>query len=117
MQLVVHPSGVKSFVLLTRINGRQINIRIGDASVLTLAQAREEARRKLAEIAAGQDPRAARKEAERAESETVKTVVEQFIERHVRPKNRTAGEIERKFQTEVLPRWGPGQSDRSASAT
>jgi hypothetical protein len=32
LQLVVHPSGQKSFALLTRVNGKQINLKIGNAA-------------------------------------------------------------------------------------
>ena len=106
LQHIVHPTGARSAVLLPRINGKQVSIAIEGAALMTLAEIRAKAKDKLREIAAGQDPRAAKREAERAESETVAVVVERFLERDVRPSKRTAGEIERKFRTEVLPRWG-----------
>ena len=106
LRLIVHPGGAKVFSLATRVNGRPINVKIGDVPTLTLAEARKLARDKLREIAAGNDPRQIEREAKRAEAETVAAVTERFIERHVRVNNRTAGEIERKLRAEVLPRWG-----------
>ena len=67
LRLVIFPSGEKTYALFTRINGRLINHKIGSATVLGLASARKEARRKLEEISGGQDPRETRREAKRAE--------------------------------------------------
>ena len=106
LRLVVFPSGEKTYALFTRVNGRLINHKIGSATVLGLASARKEARRKLEEISGGQDPRETRREAKRAESETVEVVTGRFIERYVKPKNKSWEEIQRKFDVEVLPHWG-----------
>ena len=76
LQLVLYPSGGKTVALFTRIYGRQVKFTLGSATVLTLAQARAEAKRKLGEIAAGSDPRAAKQEAVRAASETVGIVAQ-----------------------------------------
>jgi integrase len=106
LQLLVHPSGRKSFALFPRVHGKQIKITIGDAAVLTLAQAREKAKRKLALIASGEDPRAAKQEAIRTASETVEAVARRFIERHVKPNLRRSYEVERQIEREIVPRWG-----------
>ena len=106
LRLVVHPGGEKTYALFTRVNGRLINHKIGSAAVLELAQARKEARRKLSEISGGQDPREIKREAKRAELETVEAVTERFVERYVRPNNKSSKEIERKLNVEVLPHWG-----------
>ena len=106
LRLVVFPSGEKTYALFTRVNGRLINHKIGSATVLGLASARKEARRKLEEISGGQDPRETRREAKRAELETVEVVTGRFIERYVKPKNKSWEEIQRKFDVEVLPHWG-----------
>ena len=106
LRLLVFPAGEKTFALFTRVNDRLVNFKIGSASTLTLAKARELARGKLEEIAGGEDPRTSRSQAADAEAETVTVVVERFIARHVKVNNRTAGEIERKLRVEVLPRWG-----------
>jgi integrase len=105
LRVIVHPSGAKVFALFTRVNGRLVNFKLGSATVLSLAQAREEARRKLGLIAAGTDPRLAKQEAVQSEQETVETLVKQFIERHAKVHNRSWQETERLLQREVLSQW------------
>ena len=105
-QLVVHPGGKKSYRLLARINGGQVNFPIGDATVLSLAQARTEGKRILAEIALGKDPRETKQEAVRTASETVEIVARRFIERHAKANNKTWREVQRKLEVNVLPHWG-----------
>jgi hypothetical protein len=82
LRLVIQPSGTKTFRLIARINGKQENLTIGQAGVLSLAQAREEARRKLAMAAKGENPRSAKLEAARAASGP-SSHRRHFIERHV----------------------------------
>jgi integrase len=106
LRLIVHPAGEKTFALFTRVNDRLTNFKIGSASTLSLAEARDLAKTKLGEIAGGKDPRVVKQTKAEAEAETVALVVERFITRHVKVKNRTANEIERKLRVEVLPRLG-----------
>jgi integrase len=104
MQLIVQTSGAKSYTLFARLNGKQINIRLGPAGVLTLAQARDEARSKLGRIAAGKDPRTVKREAQ-PNAETFAVVAERFVERHVKPHCKSARDIERLIARDILPRW------------
>jgi hypothetical protein len=60
LQLTVQASGFKSFSLFARIHGKQVKLSVGKAGVLTLAQARDQARQLLVRIARGEDPRAKR---------------------------------------------------------
>jgi integrase len=106
LQLIVQPSGAKAYRLLARIHGKQRNITIGNAALLTLAQAREEARRQLTLIAGGGDPRAVKQAAAATAADTVEVVARRFIERHAKPKLRTWREIERRLEREILPHWG-----------
>ena len=106
LRLIVYPTGAKSFALFARVNGRLINHRIGDAAVLSLKQARDNAKQQLALIAGGGDPRAVRKAAAEVEEETVEHVARLFIERHAKPRLRTWQEIEWRLNREVLPKWG-----------
>jgi len=106
LQLIVQPSGAKTFRLIPRVNGKQVNITIGSATVLTLAEARAEAKRQLGLIAKGEDPRAAKQEKVRITAETVEIVARRFIERHAKANNRTWKEIQRKLEVNVLPSWG-----------
>jgi integrase len=105
LQLIVHPSGQKTYALFTRINGKLINLKIGNAAALTLAQAREEARSKLAQTARGEDPRALKQEAIQSAAETVGVVGRRFIERHLKVHTRTWRATERLLEREVFPRW------------
>ena len=99
LRLIVYPTGHKAFALFTRVNGRLINHHVGDAAVLSLAQARDNAKRQLALIAGGGDPRAFRQAAAVAETETVEHVARLFIDRHARPKLRTWEEVEWRIRT------------------
>jgi integrase len=105
LQLIVHPSGQKTYALFTRINGKLINLKIGNAAALTLAQAREQARRKLAMTARGEDPRAIKQEATRSAAETFAVVADRFIERYAKAHTRNWRVTEALLEREVLPQW------------
>ncbi|HWB49133.1 MAG TPA: tyrosine-type recombinase/integrase [Stellaceae bacterium] len=64
--LVVQPSGVKTYVANYRVGGNLQREVIARHGVLTPDQARDRARQILAKVADGKDPRAEKKEAERA---------------------------------------------------
>src|SRR5262245_29672728 len=84
LQLTVQPSGVKSYTLFARVEGgKQVKLTIGAASVLSLAQARQEARRLLTMVARGEDPRAA-KQALQPSAEVFEVVARRFVERHAK---------------------------------
>jgi integrase len=108
MQFVAHAGGKKSFRLRARVHGKLVNFDIGDASLVTLADARIKAKGFLAEIAGGKDPREAKQEAARAAAESVEATAREFIKRHVKVHNkpRTAAETERLIERNVLPKWG-----------
>jgi integrase len=104
-QFIVHPGGKKSYRLLARVNGKQVNFPIGDATVLTLAEARTKGKRILAEIADGKDPREARRAAVKAGSETVEVLARRFIERYAKVHNKRWKDVEQRIGREILPRW------------
>jgi integrase len=106
LQFIVQPSGFKSYALYARINGAQAKLQVGNASILTLAQARDQARQLLALIAQGQDPRTAKREALQPALETFATVARRFIERHAKPHTRGWRTTERILACDALPRWG-----------
>ena len=56
LYLRVGPTGGKSWILRTAVHGRRRNLGLGSASLVTLAEAREEARRLRKEARAGGDP-------------------------------------------------------------
>ncbi len=77
--LRVLPSGSMSYFCdYRRPDGRRTRIKLGDAKVLSPAQAKDEALKVLGDRARGQDPAASRK-AERQDT------LEVFIEKHYRP--------------------------------
>jgi integrase len=103
-RLIVHPSGQKTYALFTRFNGELINLKVGSAAVMTLGEARTEARRLLTMIARGEDPRAVKREAQSV-TETFEVVTRRFIERHAKIHNRSWRQTERLIEREMLPRW------------
>jgi len=77
---------------------------IGDAKVLSLAEAREQARKVLADIQKGQDPQQTK--TEYREAETFGELAAQFIEHSNRTnRSRTSAEDKRLLTVEVLPTW------------
>jgi integrase len=106
LQLVVQPSGAKTFRLLVRVHGKQINFTIGNADLMSLGEARTKARGILGEIAAGNDPREAKREAAAAAADTVARVARDFVRLHVKPNLRRSREMERQIEKELIPRLG-----------
>ena len=108
MQFITHAGGKKSFRLLARIHGKQVNLEIGDASLMTLADARIKAKSLLGAIASGEDPREAKRQAVKTAAKTVEVVATEFIERYARVHNkpRTAAETERLIAGNIIRAWG-----------
>jgi integrase len=108
LQLYVYSSGKKVYRLLARIHGKQVALTVGDAALMSLAEARAKAKGFLATAAEGEDPREAKRAAVRAAGETVDAVALSFLERHtkVHTRPRSQRETERLFKHDVLPTWG-----------
>lgn len=64
LYLRVGPTGSKSWILRTRVHGRRRELGLGGVSWMSLAQAREEARKLRGEARAGRDPDALRQREE-----------------------------------------------------
>ena len=77
--LMVTANGHRSYVVQYRAAGRsrRMHLKAG----LTLTAARREARAILGTVARGGDPLTVRRKAERAESDTLKAIVEEYIAR------------------------------------
>ncbi|MCH8096826.1 MAG: integrase arm-type DNA-binding domain-containing protein [Proteobacteria bacterium] len=99
--------GVKSFVLITRVHGKQRWITLGRVGVLSLADARTEAGKGIVKAKAGEDPRP-----RLVLANDFNSIVDSFIERwckHVKPngqlRNRSWRDVRRIFDVYVLPEW------------
>ena len=73
----VRASGHRSYWIVYRHNHKQHWLKIGDADVLTLRQAREQARNKLAQVTLGTDPAAEKQAARSAAAITLRSIIDQ----------------------------------------
>src|SRR5262245_33889297 len=114
LYLVLQPSGAMSWALRYRFEGKPKKFTIGPLPDIGLAKARAEATKAKASLANGVDPAAlktATKRAEKAaredEIDLIEKVVESFVSRYVRPKQKsaTARETERCLHREIVARW------------
>jgi len=108
LRCLVHPTGKKVFRLSKRLNGKLVHFTIGDATTMTLAEARAVARDFIVKIDRGEDPRDAKRAYARASADTVAAVAQLYIERHAKVHNRPRTWIEnqRLIARNVLPSWG-----------
>jgi integrase len=106
LYLLVQPSGKKSWAVRFRHAGRSCKLTL---PVTALADARKAATAALAEVAAGRDPREARRTAEEkaqlAKADTVRSVCEAWLEREGR-KLRTVDQRKSVFARWVYPEFG-----------
>jgi integrase len=107
----VMPSGMRTFVLVTRFPGRKNPTRrsLGAYGAITLDAARERARVWLELIRRGIDPQVQEERERLAElrkgAHTFTAVAEEFIRVHV-SKTRKAAAVERDIRKEFIARWG-----------
>jgi integrase len=111
LYLVVQPSGAKSWAVRYRFAGRPAKLTLGRWPVMKLAEARAAATEALDMLAKGRDPaaekkaaKAARLEAQLAERDKVKTLVEQFDQRHL-SSIKSGRAVRARLDRYVLPVW------------
>ena len=100
--------GRRAFMMMTRVDGRQRRYTVGTYPAMSLADAREQARKIMRDAAKGIDPKErdarARQEAERARRRTFGAVAEEFMEDHAKHL-RTRDELQRMLNRNLLPTW------------
>ncbi len=103
----VFPSGIKSFVLVYRHDGRPRRMTIGRYPVIGLAEARAKALDALKVIDAGQDPLAPPDAGQQPERYTFAEAARLFVELHCNRYNRavTARDTERILKNRFVSRW------------
>ncbi len=106
--LRVTTKGHKSWVLFYRIGGRQRRYTIGSYPAFELAEAREEAREAIRQVAKGIDPatvKARQKAKAERQPDTFAAVADLFVKRYAKPKTRSWRETERIFEKYVNTEW------------
>lgn len=126
LYLVIQPSGVKSWALRYRVAGKSAKLTLGrvvdfrarelatppePGEPMTLAEARDAARRALRTLGEGRDPgaeKATRRAASRApepqaDRDLLRVQADAFIRRYAKPRLRSWAEVERQFKKEVVP--------------
>lgn len=104
--LRVRENGSRVFIVQYRFNGRTRVVTISPYGVLTVDQARREARKILGEVARGHDPAAERDQ--KREAPSVAELSERWLEQHATPKlkPRSVAEASRLLERIVLPALG-----------
>ena len=99
----VSAAGRKTFMVRYRAAGRYRRVSLGVYPTVTLADARQHARRVLGEVANSEDPAQIRQNARRAPSfEALATL---YLEKHARVRKRSWRQDRRVIQNELLPKW------------
>jgi len=101
--LMVTANGHRSYVVQYRAAGRSRRMHLKNG--LTLTAARREAKAILGAVAKGGDPLGERRNAERAESDTLRAIVEEYLTQEG-SRLRSIGEHRAVLQRHVLPKLG-----------
>ena len=108
--LIVQPSGHKSFVTRTRLNGLPIKVTHGDAGALSLADARIRNAETIKQAKQGIDPRDAKKVAKAkrqiAEANTFEAVALLYLDTTKVKKLRTADQVRDRLERLIFPLIG-----------
>jgi len=109
LYLVVQPTGVKSFAVRFRVNGKPQKLTLDQFPALSLAEARKQAATALEKVARGIDPGAEKREAKAAPhrtDDTVERLAGLFLAYYAkRVRQPTWTQAESIFRREVVPRW------------
>lgn len=100
----VFESGKKTFVIRYRVAGRKRYYTIGTYGAITVQQARDIAKQKLASVISGSDPQAERQK--QTKGKTVADLIEAYIERHAKPRKASWKHDAQRLRDYVLPHLG-----------
>lgn len=100
----IYPNERKAFVLSYRVEGRKRLMTLGNYGILTLDQARDQARAHLVSVIDGKDPLEQRRRA--AQGETFKDLSVAYLERHAKAHKKSWKDDERRINKYLLPLWG-----------
>ena len=117
--LRITPAGSKTFSVSYKVPGeggvtaggrllvgKQHRITLGSWPIMGVREAREEARKLLAQVSHGVDPRAARKQANVSRfTNTFGSLTARFIEQEVKPNIKSWRNVESALRLHVLPHW------------
>lgn len=101
--LRVSPTGVKSWILMFRVNGHFKRLTLGQYPDLGLAKAREAARDELQKVSVNRDPSAERKQ---AKERTFSALCALYMERYAKRHKRSWKEDQRRITNVLQPAWG-----------
>ena len=102
----VSPGGSKAFFVFYRIGGRSSRLTLGRYPVLSLAEARDEARRVLSQVAKGLDPATEKIRARTDYQSTLfPTVLDHFVKNYSNRNTRSARETEQILRREFGKPW------------
>lgn len=104
----VSVKGRKSWVMVYRFDGKSRYLTLGVYPALSVARAHEAHRKARTELEQGCDPgtKAVQERREERHAPTVAMLAAEYLEKWVKKRNRSAPEIERILNKDVLPKWG-----------
>jgi integrase len=100
LYLVVQPSGRRSFAVRTRVAGKPAKVTL---TAMKLDEARDEARETLKAVQGGEDPRRKR---EAARLNTVAAVMDEYITRYAKPRQKSWRETEARLKRDLVRAYG-----------
>ncbi|MBB4215537.1 integrase [Rhizobium sp. BK212] len=108
LYLIIQPSGVMSWAIRYRFEGKPKKFTIGPLPLYPLAKAREEASKLLRDVSESKDPSAAKATKKALKLDIVNDALDEFIKRYVEKKNRlsTIKERKRLFDKDFRPKFG-----------